>query len=55
MDIITKFTSSIVISGFLGMNSLKDKLKDEPVSNEILRLTNMAVELSNDPLVLIFG
>lgn len=53
--VLAKYTSSIVISGFLGMDSLKDKFKDEPVSDCIMRLTVLALDLSNEPMVLIFG
>jgi cytochrome P450 len=52
---MVKFTSSVVISGFLGMESLKEQLKGQTTSDAILKLCSLAVDSFSDPLILIFG
>ena len=55
LELLTKYTSLIVITSFLGMKSLKEKVKDESITDLILRITQMAIEIMDDPLLLMFG
>lgn len=52
---MVKFSSSVIISGFLGMESLKDKLENESLPASILRMTDIGIKYLADPLALIFG
>lgn len=52
---MVKFTSSVVIACFLGMDSLKDKLKDESIVEAVLRLMDMSASSLIDPLIMAFG
>ena len=37
------------------MDSLKDKFKDQSISDSILKLNSMVADLAVDPLVIMFG
>lgn len=54
-ELMMEYTSSIVVSGFLGLDSLNEKLKGEPLANQIVRLASMALASFNEPLLLLFG
>ena len=42
-DTMVKYTSSVVMSGFLGLDSLKEQLKGETIQNQIIKVTEMGV------------
>ena len=52
---MTKYTSSVVISGFLGTDSLKEQLKGESISDSIQKMVSTTYSSMNDPLYLLFG
>ena len=54
-DMMVLYTSSVVISGFLGMDALKEKLKGQSIAAAHLKLIIMGMMTLKDPLVLIFG
>ena len=54
-DLMVKYTSSVIVSGFLGMDSLKEKLRDRPLAESILKATFMATDSLKDPLLLLLG
>lgn len=43
------------MAGFLGMDSMKEQLKNKTIQQEILKLADEGIRLSRDPLILIFG
>ena len=42
-DTMVKYTSSVVMSGFLGLDSLKEQLKGDTIQNQIIKVTEMGV------------
>jgi hypothetical protein len=54
-QLMLKYTSTVVMSGFLGMNSMKEQLKDESIQTQILRLSDMGMALSIEFLPMVFG
>lgn len=54
-DMMVLYTSSVVISGFLGMEALKEKLNDQSIAQAHLNMINMGVMTIKDPLALLFG
>ena len=52
---MTKFTSSVVMSGFLGNDSLKEKIKGQSITESILKLSDWGFDALYDSLLLIFG
>ena len=50
-----EFTSSVVISGFLGVNSLKEKIKGKTLTEQVQRVSYLSMLSFQDPLILIFG
>jgi hypothetical protein len=54
-EMMKKFISSIIISEYLGVDSLKDKLKSESIADSILKMSYLASNMIPDPLVMIFG
>ena len=52
---MTKFTSSVVISGFLGTESLKESLKAESLTNSLQKMVSVTYSSVSDPLYLLFG
>lgn len=50
-----KFTSEVITSGFLGLDSLKVDVKTESVTEKVLRVSHLSVHSFKDPLVLMFG
>ena len=55
MKMMTKFTSSAVISGFLGTESLKEQIKGESISDCMQKMVSISFISLNDPLYLLFG
>ena len=53
--LLTKFTSSIIISGFMGIEALKQKHNDLPLTDSLLKLIAMCTDTIQDPLLLMFG
>lgn len=54
-EMMVKFTSSVVISGFLGLDSLKEQIKGETIPDALLRLVNLGISTTVDPFILLFG
>lgn len=54
-ELMLKFTSSVVISGFLGMHSLKENRRGLPIPESVLTLFKLSADALQDPLLLIFG
>lgn len=52
---MVKFTSSVVVAGFLGVDVLNEKLKDKSIVDALLKLADLGTISFNDPLLLIFG
>jgi cytochrome P450 len=55
LEVMVKYTSSIIISGFLGIDSLKEKLRGKSIVDRTLELSDLASESIKDPLLLVFG
>ena len=54
-DMMIKFTSSVIISGFLGLDSLKEQRKGLDIPESVLQLFKLSADALQDPLLLIFG
>jgi hypothetical protein len=54
-ELMVKYTSLVVISGFLGIDSIKEMLHDVPIVEAILELSNIGTEALKDPLLILFG
>ena len=54
-DLLVMYNSQVVMSGFLGVDSLKEQLKGDPIVKATLKMTDMAFDSQSDPLILIFG
>jgi hypothetical protein len=54
-DLMTQFTSNVVMIGFFGFDILKEKLRGKSLADAILDLGKEAAERSQDPLILSFG
>lgn len=50
-----KYSSSIVASGFLGLESLNDKLREIPLAEAILKLLIMGTKAFQDSILMILG
>ena len=55
LELIVNFTSSVVISGFLGMDALKEQLKGQSIATAHLKLITAGMLTIKDPLILLFG
>ena len=55
LKMMSKYTSSVVISGFLGTDSLKEKLKGESITDLIQKMVSVTYSKVSDPLYLLFG
>ena len=55
LKMMTNFTSSVVLSGFLGTESLKEQLKGESITELIQKMVSTTYTSINDPLYLLFG
>jgi enamine deaminase RidA (YjgF/YER057c/UK114 family) len=52
---MVEFTSTVVMSGFLGLDSMKEKIRGNTIQNQILEASRMGVRLCHDPLLLLLG
>ena len=52
---MVKFTSSVVVVGFLGLDVLQEKLKGESIVDVMLKLMEFCSQSMNDPLLMAFG
>jgi len=52
---MVKFTSSVIVGGFLGFDALNEQLKGESIVDAVLKLMAMGVDGLSDPLLLMFG
>jgi cytochrome P450 len=55
VELLIKFTSSVVVSEFLGFEALKEKLRDKPIVESIRELLVLGASSLQDPLLFIFG
>ena len=54
-EMMVNFTSSVVVSGFLGLDAVKDKYKDKSIVDSLLKLAELGANTLGDPLSLMFG
>jgi hypothetical protein len=43
------------MTGFLGLDSMKDQLKGKTIQEEVIKVTDASIRMSIDPLNLLFG
>ena len=49
------FTSSVVVTGFLGLEAIQEQYKDKSIVDSLLKLVELGANSLGDPLLLIFG
>jgi hypothetical protein len=52
---MARYTSGIIMSSFLGMESLQEELHDKPITECMMELSNIAAEGLKDPFLIFFG
>jgi hypothetical protein len=50
-----QYSSTMVVSGFLGFKAINERIKGEGIASSVLKLASMSMESIKDPLLLIFG
>ena len=52
---MVRYSSSVVMSGFMGIDSMKEQLKGETIQSQLLKLTDLSIILAAEKNVDLFG
>ena len=54
-QMMSKFTSLVILTGFIGMDSMEEQYKGEKIEELMLHLSNFGTQALKDPLCILLG